>query len=306
MYNTYFNYNFQKFRILMNNDIKDSIDFQNYLRKVEEVRTEQVNVDIFFQDLYHRIYILEKAEITMPKEDIKHISYMKDEWIMLQKTASEKRVYLQKAKVIWSHTIQINIELFSNSINTFLKNYLLECSENLKDDLNLGLNFMNVRREFILSFFIIINFILIIMLFNFKIQEYNVKFTEMMHKKDQLVKEEELFNLKLLNTERFDKYYSEFQYMRLVYSLYEKQKSDIEKWSKIQWTEIGIEFVREAFGALMLMFKRLPVLAQKTQPAKYLENYLKELKHSIPILQQLKNDALKLRHWKEMLDIIGK
>jgi len=127
-----------------------------------------------------------------------------------------------------------------------------------------------------------------------------------MKKKEKLVKEEDLFNLKLLNTDRFDRYHSEFQYMKLVYSLYEAQKSDIEKWSKISWTEIEIEFVREAFGALMLKFKTLPVLAQDTHPAKILANYLKELRHSVPILLQLKNEAFKSRHWKEMLDTIGK
>lgn len=127
-----------------------------------------------------------------------------------------------------------------------------------------------------------------------------------MQQKEQLVREEDLFNLKLLNTEKFDKYYSEFQYMKLVYSLYEKQNSDIKKWSKIPWSEIEIEFIRETFGALMLKFKRLPALAQITHPAIILELYLKELIHSIPILQQLKNEALKPRHWKEMLDIIGK
>lgn len=127
-----------------------------------------------------------------------------------------------------------------------------------------------------------------------------------MEQKEKLVKEEKLFNLKLLKTERFDECYSEFQYMKLVYSLYEKQKSDIEKWSAILWQDIRIEFVREAFGALMLKFKRLPVLAQDTHPAKILANYLKELRHSVPILLQLKNNALKTRHWKEMLDTIGK
>lgn len=126
-----------------------------------------------------------------------------------------------------------------------------------------------------------------------------------MRQKEKLVMDEELFNLKLLNTERFDEYYSEFQFMKLVYSLYEKQKSEIEKWSKIPWAEIRIEFVREAFGALMLKFKRLPVMAQNSHPAKILANYLKELRHSISILQQLKNDTLKTRHWNEMLDTIG-
>lgn len=126
-----------------------------------------------------------------------------------------------------------------------------------------------------------------------------------MEQKLQLVKEEELFNLKLLNTKRFDEYYSEFQHMKLVYSLYEKQKSDVEKWSKISWSDIRIEFIREAFSALMLQFKRLPVLAQNTHPANILANHLKELRHCVSILLQLKNHVLKPRHWKEMLDTIG-
>lgn len=127
----------------------------------------------------------------------------------------------------------------------------------------------------------------------------------MKEQKEKLVREEKLFNLKLLNTEQFDTYYSEFQYMKLVYSLYEKQKLDIEKWSNIPWLEIKIEFVREAFGALMLQFKRLPDLAQNTLPAKILANYLKELRLSVPIFLKLKNDTLKSRHWKEMLDAVG-
>lgn len=127
-----------------------------------------------------------------------------------------------------------------------------------------------------------------------------------MQQKERLMKEEGLFNLKLLNTETFDNYYSEFQNMKLVYSLYEKQKSDIKKWSKIPWLNIRIEFVREAFGALMLTFKRLPVLARNTYPAKIFADYLKELRLSIPILVQLKNSALKVRHWKEILNTIGK
>lgn len=93
--------------------------------------------------------------------------------------------------------------------------------------------------------------------------------------------------------------------MKLVYSLYEKQKSDFEKWSNTPWLEIRIEFVREAFGALMLQFKRLSHLAQNTLPAKILANYLKELRLSVPIFIKLKHESLKPRHWKEMLDTVG-
>lgn len=153
MYTFHYLYKFQTFKILINNEIKNKNDFYNHLRKIEEIRKEQVNVDIFFGDLNHRIYILENAGVTMPQEDTIYISYIKDDWIMLQQVASEKKVYLEKAKVIWSYTIKINIELFLNTINIFLENYEQCWSKKIKDDLNLGLIFMNVCIKFIVLFF---------------------------------------------------------------------------------------------------------------------------------------------------------
>lgn len=129
---------------MINDEIKDRNDFYNHLRKIEEIRKEQVNVEIFFQDLNHRMYILENAGVSMPQEDMTYISYMKNDWIVLQQIATEKKVYLEKAKVIWSHTVKINIELFLNTINIFLENYEQHWSKKIKDDLNLGLIFINV------------------------------------------------------------------------------------------------------------------------------------------------------------------
>lgn len=141
---SYFFYKFQSFKILINDEIKDRNDFYNHLRKIEEIRKEQVNVEIFFQDLNHRMYILENAGVSMPQEDMTYILYMKNDWMMLQQIATEKKMYLEKAKVIWSHAVKINIELFLNTINIFLENYEQDWSKKIKDDLNLGLIFINV------------------------------------------------------------------------------------------------------------------------------------------------------------------
>lgn len=132
----------------MNDEIKNGEDFHNHLSKIEEIRTEQVNVEIFFQNLNHRIYVLEKAGVTMSHEDITYISYIQDDWTMLQQIASEKKLFLEKAKVIWSHSIRVNIEMFSHSINEFLENYDQRGSKKINVDLDLGLILMNVCIKF--------------------------------------------------------------------------------------------------------------------------------------------------------------
>lgn len=144
----------------MTDEIKDSNDFYQYLYKIEKIRTEEVNVEIFFQNLNHRIYVLEEVEVTMPHQDIIYISNLKDDWIMLQQIASEKKLILEKAKAIWSFTIKINIEILSEELHSFLENYNQYCSKKIKDDLDAGLSLINVRLFFIFTKF---SFIIIFM-----------------------------------------------------------------------------------------------------------------------------------------------
>jgi len=109
-----------------------------------------VNVEIFFQNLNHRIYILEEMGVNMSYDDLTYISYIQDDWTMLQHIASEKKLFLEKAKLIWSHTVKINIEMFSVSIDEFLEKYDQCGLKKIKDDLDLGLILMNVCKVFII------------------------------------------------------------------------------------------------------------------------------------------------------------
>lgn len=130
----------------MNGELKNSKDFQNYLCIIEEIRTEQVNVEIFFQNLNHHIYVLEEVGVEMPQEDLSYISYIQDDWLTLQQMASEKKLFLEKSKVIWSYSVKITIEMFSDSLNKFLENYNNCGLKKINDDLDLGLILMNVRK----------------------------------------------------------------------------------------------------------------------------------------------------------------
>lgn len=131
----------------MYGEIKNSDDFYNCLHKIEEIRTEQMNVEIFFQNINHRIYVLEEAGVTMPREDLTYISYIQDDWTVLQQTASEKKLYLEKAKAIWSHTVRLNVEIFTDDVNEFLDDYHRRGSKRIDDDLDAGLAVMNVSGE---------------------------------------------------------------------------------------------------------------------------------------------------------------
>lgn len=138
-------YGFQTYKTSMNSEITNGDDFYDCLYRIEEIRTEQVNVEMFFRDLNHRIYVLEKAGVAMPREDLTYVSYIQDDWTMLQQIASGKKLFLEKAKTIWSHTVKLNIETFANDVNAFLDNYRRRGSKKIEDDLDAGLALMDVR-----------------------------------------------------------------------------------------------------------------------------------------------------------------
>jgi len=129
----------------MNSEIMNGDDFYDCLYKIEEIRTAQVNVEIFFQNLNHRIYVLEEAGVTMPREDSTYVSRIRDDWTTLQQIASEKKWFLEKAKAVWSHTVKLNIETFSGHVNVFLDDYRRRGSRKIEDDLDAGLALMDVR-----------------------------------------------------------------------------------------------------------------------------------------------------------------
>ncbi|XP_050548553.1 dynein axonemal heavy chain 10-like isoform X2 [Daktulosphaira vitifoliae] len=257
--------------------VKSQKDFENLLNGLKKTRKDCTNIEHCFHNINYYLYILEQAKMTMPSEDLSIIAQLQDDWIILQNNVADKCKYLDQVKIIWSYAIAIKIRSFFKDLEQFIHSYKEYCLQRSKDDLNF---------EILL------------------IEEHNNAFAYFMERKQALTEAEEIYSLNLLQTEHFDNLYNEFQNIKIVCNLYKKQKYDIEKWSKLPWTKIDIDFVREIFGALMLQFKRLPTLIRNTQPAFILKRYLSELRQSIPIFLKLKSKDLKPRHWKEMLETI--
>jgi len=131
----------------MDDEIRTSDDFHKQLCKIEEIRAAQTDVEIFFENLNHRVYVLEEAGVPMPRDDSAYVSYIRDDWEMLRQIAADKQSFLAKAKAVWSRTVKLNVRAFADDVTVFLDNYRRCGSRRVKDDLDVGLAVMNVRRR---------------------------------------------------------------------------------------------------------------------------------------------------------------
>ena len=52
-------------------------------------------------------------------------------------------------------------------------------------------------------------------------------------------------------------------------------------------------------------FRRFNDTVQRLPVGQFLDMYMKQFKNSVPLFVELKNEALRERHWKELMDKTG-
>ena len=136
--------------------------------------------------------------------------------------------------------------------------------------------------------------------------EYEEKLAEIQAKKDELVTAEKLFNLPLTSYPELARADSEIKKLRQIYNGYQEHADNLESFSGILWAELDIPKIVTATEAILeklAVLKREMGLVPIFEPV---ENEINSFKNSLPLIQDLKSDALRKRHWQQLMDVTGK
>uniref|UniRef100_A0A7N6BU42 AAA+ ATPase domain-containing protein n=1 Tax=Anabas testudineus TaxID=64144 RepID=A0A7N6BU42_ANATE len=74
------------------------------------------------------------------------------------------------------------------------------------------------------------------------------------------------------------------------------------EWSQTLWVDLNIQVLQEGVEGFIKRLRQLPKDVRALPVAFFLEGRMKEFKESLPLLLDLKNEALRDRHWKELMD----
>uniref|UniRef100_A0A8C2AJS1 Dynein heavy chain 10, axonemal-like n=1 Tax=Cyprinus carpio TaxID=7962 RepID=A0A8C2AJS1_CYPCA len=103
--------------------------------------------------------------------------------------------------------------------------------------------------------------------------------------RQELAKAEKLFNLPITMYPELLNVQKEMKGLRQIYEIYKSQKEGIE--------------------GLIKSLRKLPKDVRALPVSFFLEGRMKEFKESIPLLLDLKNEALRDRHWKDLMERTG-
>ncbi|XP_030074215.1 dynein axonemal heavy chain 10 [Microcaecilia unicolor] len=137
------------------------------------------------------------------------------------------------------------------------------------------------------------------------LQVFETELAEHEKSRQELANAEKLFDLPITMYSDLLLVQHEMKGLRQIYDIYSKQKLAKEEWSQTLWANLNVPFLLEGIDGFLKSLRKLPKDMRNMPVAFYLELKMKEFKDSIPLLLDLKNEALRARHWKDLMAKTG-
>ncbi|XP_023379661.1 dynein heavy chain 10, axonemal-like, partial [Pteropus vampyrus] len=123
--------------------------------------------------------------------------------------------------------------------------------------------------------------------------------------RQELANAEKLFDLPITMYPELIKAQKEMSGLKQIYELYQDLKVAKDEWSQTLWINLNVQFLQEGIEDFLRALRRLPRQVRNLSVAYHLEAKMKAFKDSIPLLLDLKHEALRDRHWKELMEKTG-
>ena len=93
--------------------------------------------------------------------------------------------------------------------------------------------------------------------------------------------------------------------LTMIYALYEHQMAAREDWAQTLWANLNVNTLIEGIDGYLKELKKFPKNVRGLAVSKQVMAKMNEFKNSIPLFTDLKNDALRDRHWKLLMSKTG-
>lgn len=76
-------------------------------------------------------------------------------------------------------------------------------------------------------------------------------------------------------------------------------------WAKTLWLNLSAEALLDGMESFIGEFGRFNGSVKELPVGQFLDVHMKHFKNSVPLFVELKNEALRERHWEELMDKTG-
>ncbi|XP_011310250.1 dynein heavy chain 10, axonemal [Fopius arisanus] len=252
--------------------------FKIVMQAIANVKKMAVQAEVQYNEYQETFRTLKVYEIQYPAEDEVQAYKIQQDWESLYLGGLYRSTTLESTKDQFCQMTQDQIEDFRGECIKFAEHFDATGPGSVGDNLDIGAK---------------------------KMPEFGKLINEFEVKRLDLVNAEILFDLDPADYSPFIRVKEDYEGMELIFDLYKTQKSARDIWSKTLWANLNPQQLIDGMEQYIKEFRRLPKPVKNLSVGQALEAGMKAFRNSVPLFVELKNEAMRERHWQELMDKTG-
>ncbi|KAI7812536.1 putative dynein heavy chain 10 [Triplophysa rosa] len=253
-------------------------DLKLVLGTITDIRDMSLSVEMRVSDIQERYRTLSMYNVEVIEEELQLSANIGNMWSGLFMESRQVDRSLGKVKRTFSEITLKQTEEYKQELSIFAESFNMHGPGAVGDDLEKGLMIMDT---------------------------YETELAKVEASRQELAKAEKLFDLPITMYPALLNVQKEMKGLRQIYEISKAQKTAKEEWSQTLWVNLKIEVLQEGIEGFINILRKLPKDVRALPVSFFLEGRLKEFKESLPLLLDLKNKALRNRHWKNLMERTG-
>ena len=249
------------------------------LQTISEIRNKSLAFELEYIDLQERFRVLQRYPVTVPDTQRTLVTSLPDLWKQLVDEAEEVDHNLVAVKRKFTEITSVQVTDFQAKSSEFREQFLQNGPAQVGSDLDKGLALM---------------------------EKFAADLKKLEAERQDLAVAQQLFNLPVAPNEELINVVKESQRLEKIYEIYRAQRKSREEWSQTLWSNLNVQVMEDGINEYSTRIRRFPPEIKNLHLCKVLESKLKEFKDSLPLFQDLKNEALRERHWKKLMEVTKK
>ncbi|UJR10037.1 hypothetical protein I4U23_014260 [Adineta vaga] len=249
-------------------------DLKYVLNIIDEINQQQESIEHTIDEIEQSYRILRQHQFEYPQSD----------WILIQTLNPRLKDLIQQSHIVQYHLksirerfreiIQYDIEFFQRIINEFVNRFDQIGPYTIDNDL---------QQSFLL------------------VQQYQNELNKIEQRKIELINMMKLFHVPLINYPHLIRLHKELYDLNILFDLYNEFKRNEKLWANILWTELDMNQLIVHVDGFIKQFRRLPSEIKTTTIGRAIEKYFTDFRSSLPMMLDLKHEALRERHWQQII-----
>ncbi|KAM6964967.1 dynein axonemal heavy chain 10 [Aplochiton taeniatus] len=249
-------------------------DLKFVLGTISDIRNMSLKVELRFTDIQERYRTLGMYKVPVAGEELELAASIGPLWSDLFQESRLVDRSLGRVKKTFTEITKEQIVEYKQALSIFSESFNMHGPGAVGDDLERGVAVMAA---------------------------YEVDLAKIEAGRQELANAEKLFDLSITMYPELLSVQKEMRGLRQIYELYNAQKAAKAEWSQTLWVNLNIQVLQEGIDGFVKGLRKLPKDVRALPVAFFLDGRMKEFKESLPLLLDLKNEALRERHWRELM-----